>query len=253
MTTYQKKIKKIAEMLCGPGPNFALTGAGISTESGIPDFRSPGTGLWEKMDPTKTATTAVLQKDPRVFYKGNFDRFFRYSNAEPNSAHYGLAALEGRGYLRGVITQNIDGLHQKAGTKSIWEVHGHLRTCSCQKCAEVFAFEYLTDQYASGVNPPVCGKCEGVLRPDVVLFGDPMSDDFSDALVALEGCRLLIVAGTSLTVFPVANLPAMAKKLVIINRDPTPWDSSAEVVLRDSLGKVFSDIINELDGKGVKS
>ncbi len=246
MSSYRDKIAKVAALLRGRGPNFALTGAGVSTESGIPDFRTPGMGRWRRVDPIKTATINALRENPAAFYKNNFDLFSMCSEAEPNSAHYGLAELEKNDYLHGVITQNIDGLHQRAGTETIWEVHGHLRTCSCQECETTFSFDFLTGQYNSGVNPPLCQKCEGVLRPDVVLFGDAMSVDFQHALMALEECQLLIAAGTSLTVFPVAGLPARAKRLVIINKGSTPWDDRADVVLRESLGKVLTDIVDEL-------
>lgn len=246
MSSYRGKIAKVAALLRERGPNFALTGAGVSTESGIPDFRTPGMGRWRRVDPIKTATITALRKDPAAFYKNNFDLFSMCSEAEPNSAHYGLAELEKNDYLHGVITQNIDGLHQRAGNETVWEVHGHLRTCSCQECETTFNFDFLTGQYKSGVNPPVCQKCEGVLRPDVVLFGDSMSIDFQHALMALEECQLLIAAGTSLTVFPVAGLPARAKRLVIINKGSTPWDDKADVVLRESLGKALTDIVDEL-------
>jgi len=245
---YREKVRRVAELLRLPGPNFALTGAGVSTESGIPDFRSPGSGLWEKRDPIKTASVDALRRDPETFYKNNYGLFTKCAGAKPNAAHYGIARLEELGYLVGVITQNIDGLHQMAGSRKVWEVHGHLRTCHCQQCRESYPFSELSSQFLEGVNPPRCKKCGGILRPDVVLFGDPMSEDYYKAVKALSGCQLLLVAGSSLQVYPVAYLPEYARRLVIINRDPTPWDEAAEVVINESVGKVFNDLLAELEG-----
>jgi len=245
--TYWDKVHKVAELLRLPGPNFALTGAGVSTESGIPDFRSAGTGLWENRDPINTASVAALRRDPADFYKNNFFLFTKCNGAQPNAAHLGIARLEKLGYLVGVITQNVDGLHQKAGSRRVWEVHGHLRSCHCLSCKESYPFSELSGQFSGGINPPICKKCGGVLRPDVVLFGDPMSEDYYNSVMALTGCQLMLVAGSSLQVHPVAALPEYARRLVIINRDPTSWDEVAEVVINESVGKVFNDLLTELE------
>ncbi|HOV78928.1 MAG TPA: NAD-dependent deacylase [Bacillota bacterium] len=250
--TYEEKIDSLAGLLCMSKRTFALTGAGISTESGIPDFRSPGTGLWTKFDPVKVATVSALRRDPAAFYRINLDRWTRYSEAKPNAAHYALARLEGEGLLEGVITQNIDGLHRQAGSKNVWEVHGHLRTCRCMECQKSYPFDFLTNQFNSGINPPRCRECRGVLRLDVVLFEDPMGEDFFQAIRVLTGCQLLIVVGSSLQVYPVASLPEKAGRLAIINQGPTPWDDRADVVINDRAGKVFTDIISALGKKGVR-
>ncbi|MCL5289836.1 MAG: NAD-dependent deacylase [Firmicutes bacterium] len=242
---YSGKIKTLAKLIQGSSRTFALTGAGISTESGIPDFRSPGTGLWQKTDPMKVATVTVLRRDPAAFYKANLERWSVFTEAEPNAAHYALAALEREGLLEGVISQNIDGLHVKAGSERVWEVHGHLRTCHCMKCNGRQPFSNLLEQFKSGINPPLC-ICGGVLRPDVVLFEDPMGEDFFHASQALNGCQLLVVVGSSLRVYPVAHLPERAARLVIVNRDATPWDDRAALVINDSAGKVFTDLMTEL-------
>lgn len=245
---YSGKIEAFARLLRDSSQTFALTGAGVSTESGIPDFRSPGTGLWQKIDPMKVATVTALRRDPAAFYQANLERWSVFANAEPNAAHHALAGLEREGLLVGVVTQNIDGLHVKAGSTRVWEVHGHLRTCHCMKCKGRRPFSYLMEQFAAGINPPEC-VCGGVLRPDVVLFEDPMGDDFFHASQALFGCQLLVVVGSSLQVYPVAHLPERARQLVIINRDPTPWDDRAALVLNDSAGKVFTDLMAKLDLK----
>ncbi|MDK2887808.1 MAG: NAD-dependent deacetylase [Thermoanaerobacter sp.] len=244
--TYEEKIRTLAELLRRNNRNFALTGAGVSTESGIPDFRSPGTGLWTKYDPIKTASLSALKRDPAAFYKINLSRWSAFSGVEPNDAHRAIARLEELGYLVGVITQNIDGLHQRAGSKRVWEIHGHLRTCHCMNCEQSYPFSYLVEQFERGHNPPVCDSCRGVLRPDVVLFEDRMSEDFFKAIKALSGCQLLLVVGSSLQVYPAAGLPQFARRVVIINREPTPLDEQAELVIHDSAGRVFRDLMAEL-------
>lgn len=244
---YQKRIAAVVEMLKRSSKTLALTGAGISTESGIPDFRSPGTGLWEKFDPIAVSSLSALKRDPARFYSFNLQRWTAYADAVPNAAHLALAKLEQMGLLLGVITQNIDSLHKKAGTVKLWEVHGHLRTCRCLDCnCRDLPIAELTDRYHRGENPPRCPVCRGVLRPDVVLFEDQMNEQFFHATQVLSGCQLLIVIGSSLTVYPVAGLPELARRLVIINNTVTPWDDRAEVVLRESAGQVFTDLMNQL-------
>lgn len=244
---YEEKILSLADLLKRSTRTFALTGAGISTESGIPDFRSPGTGLWTKFDPMKVATVSALRRDPAAFYERNLDRWGWFSSAKPNAAHHALARLEREGRLVGVITQNIDGLHRTAGSEKVWEVHGHLRTCHCLDCKKSHPFEFLVNQFNSGTNPPRCKNCGGVLRPDVVLFEDPMGEDFFRATQALSGCQLLVVVGSSLQVYPVASLPDRARQLVIINKDPTPWDDRAALVINEKAGQVFTDTLSALE------
>jgi NAD-dependent deacetylase len=243
MKSYEEKISTLAGLIRSSTPCFVLSGAGISTESGIPDFRSPGTGLWTKIDPVKAASLSAFLRSPAAFYDTNLGRWRNMAAIEPNDGHRAVAALEREGLIVGVITQNVDSLHTKAGSRRVWEVHGHLRTCHCITCKESCSMEDLISRYDRGENPPRCAKCGGVLRPDVVLFEDPMSDDYYRAEKALTGCQLLIVAGSSLTVYPVAGLPQLSRRLAIINRDPTPWDDRAEVVINESLGKVFRDLL----------
>ena len=243
---YQEKISKIVELLKASGRTLALTGAGVSTESGIPDYRTPGTGLWTIMNPTKVANVTALRQDPADFYNSNLERWTIYSDSQPNATHHALAQLEKDKLIQGVITQNIDGLHIKAGSKTVFEVHGHLRTCRCFNCENRYPFSVLQEQYKSGVNPPLCDACGGVLRPDIVLFEDSMGEDYLKASKAILGCQLLIVAGSSLQVYPVASLPDFARKLVIINIQETPYDSQAEVVLHEKCGQVFTDIMAAL-------
>ena len=243
---YHEQIVNLAKLLKENNYNFVLTGAGISTESGIPDFRSPGTGLWTKIDPVKAATLSALRREPKNFYEINLPRWVTFTEAKPNEAHAALAHLEKLGYIEGVVTQNVDGLHRKAGSEKVWEVHGHFRTCHCMKCAVSYPFDLLVNKFNCNQNPPLCDACGGVLRPDVVLFEDQMSEDFFQASQALSGCQLMIVAGSSLQVYPVANLPRLARRLVIINRENTPWDTQAELILPYSTGQVFRDLMTEL-------
>lgn len=244
---YSEKIKYLAGLIKNSPHTLALTGAGISTESGIPDFRSPGTGLWTKYDPIKVATVSALKRDPATFYKINLDRWTRYTGVEPNTAHYALARLEREGLLNGVITQNIDGLHRKAGTKQLWEVHGHLRTCRCMDCEQSYPLDFLVNQFNAGTNPPLCQKCGGVLRLDVVLFEDSLGEDFTGAIHAMNKCRLLIVVGSSLQVYPVAELPERARQLAIINKESTPWDDRADIVINEMAGSVLTDVLAALE------
>ncbi|MCF8010355.1 MAG: NAD-dependent deacylase [Clostridiales bacterium] len=243
---YAEKISRFANILKKSTRTFFITGAGISTESGIPDYRSPGSGVWEKVDPVKASSLSSLRKDPAEFYSINLERWIAYENCEPNIAHEVIANLEKLGYIMGTITQNIDSLHKKAGSERVWEVHGHLRTCRCMKCENRYDFFVLSDQVKNGNNPPLCSNCGGILRPDVVLFEDRLNEDFFKASQVLSGCQLLIVAGSSLTVYPVAGLPELSRSLVIINKTPTPWDDQAEIVINKASGQVFSDLMEEL-------
>ncbi|MCL2337938.1 MAG: NAD-dependent deacylase [Firmicutes bacterium] len=243
---YQEQIKTLARMIKESTKTLALTGAGISTESGIPDFRTPGTGLWEKIDPIKAASLSALRRDPAAFYQTNLERWTVFQNASPNQAHLALAQLEKQHLLLGVITQNVDGLHVKAGSAKVWEVHGHLRTVRCMDCRASYPFTHLTEKFKSGENPPRCLQCSGILRPDIVLFEDQMNEDFFQATQVISGCQLMLVVGTSLTVYPVAGLPEVAKQFIIINRTPTPLDSSAALVINESAGRVFTDLMAEL-------
>lgn len=243
----KSSLRRAAELIKVSRCTLALTGAGISTESGIPDFRSPGTGLWNKMDPFKVASASAFLKDPAAFYRSFAELWHGYRQAEPNDAHRALARLEQEGMLSGVITQNIDGLHIKAGSRTVWEVHGNLRTCRCLSCGRSFSFEFLWERYRGGENPPRCGECRGVLRPNVVLFGDPLGEEFYAAARAMERCQLLITVGTSLTVYPVASLPQRAEKLIVVNREPTPYDGRADVVIRGSASQALAGIMAALE------
>lgn len=245
---YMDQIEKLAELINEHKRVYALTGAGVSTDSGIPDFRSPGTGLWEKIDPIAVSSVEVLNSNPRLFYEAGFSRFSKISLAEPNQGHYSLAKLEEKGYLKGLVTQNIDGLHVKAGSKNVWEVHGHLRTGYCLGCKKKYPFEELVQQVELKRIPPLCHNCFSMLRPEVVLFGDPMPNFFFELQHKIQyECDFMLVIGSSLVVYPVADLPRMAKKMAIINQQPTDYDQKAEVVIRDNSSKVLKDLLGKLE------
>ncbi len=246
---YEDKIGKLVELIKEHDRFYVLTGAGVSTDSGVPDFRSPGTGLWEKVDPIATSSVDTLYNNPRLFYEAGFTRFAKIASARPNNGHYVLARLEELGYLKGLITQNVDGLHVKAGSKNVWEVHGHLRSGYCLGCKKKYPFEELVHQVELKRIPPVCHNCYGTLRPDVVLFGDPMPDFFFELQYTIqEDCEFMLVVGSSLVVYPVADLPRLAGKLAIINLQPTDYDSRSELVIRDNTSKVLCDLLDRVEG-----
>ncbi|HHY48122.1 MAG TPA: NAD-dependent deacylase [Firmicutes bacterium] len=239
--------RRAAELIRASHYCVALTGAGISTESGIPDFRSPGTGLWSKVDPMELLSATAFTLRPERFYEfiqGLVDTFAR---AEPNAAHIALARLERMGYLKAVITQNIDGLHQKAGSMRVFEIHGNARSCTCVGCGRHFSMEEALQAVSNREVPPRCTSCGSPLKPDIVLFEDPMPEDFINAQQAVLESDLLIVIGSSLEVAPACYLPSMAKRLVIINLQPTPYDWRADVVIRDRAGAVMQAILGFVD------
>ncbi|MEW6173573.1 MAG: NAD-dependent deacylase [Bacillota bacterium] len=239
----REKILKAADLLRGASRAYAFTGAGVSTESGIPDFRSPGTGLWSNPETLSLATGDAFNRDPVRFYDVFLPQWIGYREAQPNPAHRALAELEALGRLSGVITQNIDGLHHKAGSKAVWEVHGHLRHVVCSSCRTPASFAVAEEALQKGVLPPRCA-CGGVLRPDVVLFGEAMAPDFSRAYTVLgRGCDLILVVGSSLTVYPAASLVELAGQLIIVNREPTPYDGRAAVTLRGNAGEILPELL----------
>ncbi len=251
---YAEKIEHLSELIKENKRFYVLTGAGISTASGVPDFRSPGTGLWEKIDPIATSSVDVLYDNPRLFYEAAFSRFAKISSAEPNQGHYMLARLEEMGYLKGLITQNIDGLHVRAGSKNVWEVHGHLRSGYCLGCKKKYPFEELVQQVELKRIPPICHNCHSMLRPEVVLFGDPMPSYFFELNLRVQtDCEFMLVVGSSLVVYPVADLPRLAGKMAIINNQQTDYDGKSEVVIREDISQVLEDLVEALENKPGKA
>ena len=222
--------ERLAELIRESGPAVVLTGAGISVPSGIPDFRTPMTGLWANVDPMEVAHISVWRRDPERFWSFYGQRFAILDGKQPNGAHHAVAELERRGLVSAVITQNIDGLHAAAGSDPI-EVHGSIRTSSCLACGASYS---LADTRARG-EVPRC-DCGDVLKPDVVLFGEMLPEQAILRATALAaGAGLMIAIGSSLEVWPVAELPADTLrgggKLALVTMGPTPYDREAAVKL----------------------
>lgn len=261
-------VAKLADMIreAGPGRTLALTGAGISTPSGIPDFRSPVTGRWANVDPMTVAHADVLREDPERFWAFYRERLDIADGVEPNQAHLTLADMERGGWLSGVITQNIDGLHQKAGSERVVEMHGSIRTLSCRRCEQGVPRERAIEELFGSDGIPRCPDpiCEAagepapraVLRPDVVLFGENLpTDAITDAYELIDDCALLICIGSSLVVNPVAGIPDLVRelggKIALINATKTPLDDPdvipPEIRLWGDLAIVASELSRELD------
>jgi len=214
----------------------ALTGAGISTPSGIPDFRSADSGLWEEVDPMAVASIHAFRQQPQAFYDWIYPLAQQILQAQPNAAHQALAQMETRGPLKSVITQNIDLLHARAGSSTIYEVHGHLRQATCLACRELFNGESILHEFLDTGVAPCCPSCGGALKPNVILFGELLPVDvLNQAQQQAQRCDLMIVAGSSLEVLPAGNLPVMAKqsgaRLIFVNLSETHLDYLADVVI----------------------
>ncbi|HEY6731701.1 MAG TPA: NAD-dependent protein deacylase, partial [Solirubrobacterales bacterium] len=218
-----------------PRRAVALTGAGVSVPSGIPDFRTPETGLWANVDPMEVAHIDVFRGDPERFWSYYRPRFQSLGDKEPNRAHEVLAELERRGLIEGVITQNIDRLHRAAGSENVIEVHGSIETSSCTVCATAFGLDEV-DALFDGRGVAVCSGCGGAVKPDVVLFGEMLPIEAIERATELaEGAELMICVGSSLAVHPVAGLPQLTLEcggqLAIVTKGETPYDGDAELKL----------------------
>lgn len=219
-------------------------GAGVSTESNIPDFRSE-TGLYKAKQVYGHSPETMLSHD---FYENNTELFFRYykenllyPDAEPNDAHKALAELERQGKLKAVVTQNIDGLHQKAGSKKVYELHGSVNRNYCERCRKFYDLDYIMDESHCKNGVPYC-ECGGVIKPDVVLYGEMLDETCIEGAVnAIMNADTLIIGGTSLAVYPAAGFISYfrGKNLVLINKEKTPLDSRADLAIHDSIGKVM--------------
>ncbi len=235
--------ERLARLIRERQPCVALTGAGISTDSGIPDFRSPG-GIWDRYDPMEYATIEAFHRDPAKVWEFYATRLDVLREAEPNAAHLALAELERRGLLEAVITQNIDRLHELAGSQEVVEVHGSIRTSLCLACGATATFDEVV-QLLADAPAPLCPRCGAILKPGVVMFGELLPPaEIDRAFELARGARLLLVVGSSLEVYPVAGLPletlAEGGELAIVNREPTMLDTRATVVLSGSAAEVLA-------------
>jgi NAD-dependent protein deacetylase/lipoamidase len=238
-------VQQLAALVREAGSVVALTGAGISVPSGIPDFRSPGTGLWENVDPMEVAHIDAWRADPQRFWQFYGNRFQTLEGKEPNAAHRALVELERRGRLDAVITQNIDMLHRKAGTRELVEVHGTIEHSSCLRCDARYPLADVRARLAADPDGVPRCDCGHPLKPDVVLFGEWLSADALDRAYELAGAAdVLLCVGSSLEVHPVSQLPGVTRsnggRVAVITQGPTPWDGRAAV-------KLEGDVVAELE------
>jgi NAD-dependent deacetylase len=238
------EVTRLAELVHSAGSVVALTGAGISVPSGIPDFRSPGTGIWEKVNPMEVAHIDAFRGDPQRFWSFYGDRFTTLREKQPNAAHAALVELERRGMLDAVITQNIDQLHARAGTQELVEVHGSIASSSCLACGARYELEETRARLAADAGGVPRCDCEEPLKPDVVLFGELLPEAaIARAQELAAGADLLLCVGSSLEVYPVAGLPsvtlASGGQVAIVTQSTTPFDDVAEV-------RLGGDVVDEL-------
>jgi NAD-dependent deacetylase len=251
-----KKINQVAQMITAAKKVVVFTGAGISTESGIPDFRGPG-GLWTKYDPDDFTidkffgSAATRKKMWERLREGGL-----MEDANPNPAHLAIVELEKMGKLSSLVTQNIDNLHQKAGSNpaKIYELHGNMQMLICLDCSKRYPIAIVKERYAASEDVPACEHCGGILKPDVIFFGEALPQKvLAQASQEASECDLMIVIGSSLVVYPAAYIPVYAKesgaKLVIINIGPTEQDHNADVLINAPAGETMTKIINRVKEK----
>lgn len=242
-----QQIELAAAMVTAAQNVVAITGAGISTPSGIPDFRSPYSGVWDDADPLKVASIFAFRQSPELFYNWIRPYSHLFLEAVPNQAHYALAALEGIHKLKAIITQNIDDLHFKAGSKTVHELHGHLREATCLRCCQTQDATTIFEKFVQDGQLPR-HHCGGVMKPNVILFGEQLPvRELIEAQMALKGADLVLIVGSSLEVAPASDLPALAlengARLVIINYQPTYLDRKADLVIHANIADVLPRIV----------
>ena len=250
----EQKIAKGAELIQDAREILVFTGAGMSTESGIPDFRSVG-GIWDRYDPSDFYFQNFIssEKSREKYWEMSTEYYLVMKKAVPNNAHLAVKSLEDIGKLLAVVTQNIDRLHHRAGNSpdKVIEIHGTAFLVSCLRCNKVYDRDEIEERIKAGVKLPYCDDCSGILKPATVSFGQDMPED--KMLAAMEysrKCDLCIVLGSSLVVYPAASIPEHAlyngSRLMIINRDETPLDHKADLVIHDSLASTLDSIISRL-------
>jgi NAD-dependent deacetylase len=244
-------VERLAELLGRSRRAVALTGAGVSVPSGIPDFRTPETGLWAKVDPMEVAHISVFEREPERFWSYYRPRFQALGDKEPNRAHEALAELERRGLIEGVITQNIDRLHRAAGSENVIEVHGSIETSSCMECGTSFGLDGVDDLFDErGVA--ICSACGGPVKPDVVLFGEMLPVEAIERATELaEEVDVILCVGSSLAVHPVAGLPQLTLSrggsVAIVTKGETPYDRDAELKLEGEVDEELAALVAALD------
>ena len=246
------KIRAAADLLRNASYAVALTGAGISTPSGIPDFRSPNGGLWETANASEVASLRGFKSHPQAFYDWIRPLAQTILKAQPNVAHLALGRLERLGRLKTVITQNIDMLHTRAGSRHVIEIHGSLRHTTCINCFKVYDSLPFIQPFLETGAVPRCPACGGVLKPNVILFGEQLpAQELIAAQQAAARCDVMIVAGSSLEVAPACDLPIKAQQhgavVVLINLEKTPVDSAAQIVIHDDVAAALPQIVEVLE------
>jgi len=241
--------ERLAALIRERQPCVVLTGAGVSTESGIPDFRSP-TGLWAQFDPLEFGSIDAFRRDPIKVWSFYRPRISMLTDAQPNPAHIALAELEQHGLVQAVVTQNIDLLHERAGSREVVEVHGSIRTATCPGCGARYELEQVLALLAEA-DAPACPACGEIVKPDVVFFGELLPPEAIDRAYKLaRAAALMLVVGSALEVHPIAGLPeetlAAGGKLAIINRGPTPYDRRANLRIDGSAGEVLPAVVAAL-------
>ena len=244
----QTAIDLAARLLAEARHGVALTGAGVSAESGIPTFRGEG-GLWTKYDPVKVSSIDSFLADPASYWRVSKERGAVALAAKPNPGHVALAVLQSAGHLAAIVTQNTDGLHQRSGASRVVELHGSGRRVQCLECGNVESRQDVQDRLDTEM-PPRCRACGGaILKPTVVLFGEPMPGEaVKEAYTLAEKAEVMLVVGTSLVVYPAAEIPLVAvragARMIVINAEPTPFDALAEVVIHGRSGEVLPEIVS---------
>lgn len=241
------QIAYAARLVVSARNGVVITGAGISTPSGIPDFRSRDSGLWEKHNPMEVASLSAFRHHPERFFAWVRPLLANILAAEPNPAHYAIAEMQKAGHFSAIVTQNIDGLHQKAGSSNVLEVHGSLETATCTMCYRTYRSEQFIPKFLETGEIPRCPHCGGILKPNVVLFGEALPwEVWQKAQEAVLAADLVLVAGSSLEVMPVARLPVEAAMrgapVIIVNKTPTYMDVRADVVLRGDVAEILPRI-----------
>jgi NAD-dependent deacetylase len=245
VTAVSTRAQQVADLMTASERAVVLTGAGVSVPSCIPDFRTPGTGLWENVDPMEVAHIDAWRRDPDRFWSFYGQRFASLVDRQPNDAHRAIAELERRGLVRAVVTQNIDRLHRLAGTERLIEVHGSIDRSVCMQCGGKVSIDRVVELLGANDGAPLCESCLLPLKPDVVLFGELLPERaLAEAQALALDADLMLCVGSSLEVYPVAGLPAMTHgaggRLVLITQGPTPYDADAQV-------KLDGDVVEELN------
>jgi len=252
VSTRSEITRKAAEILSQARHALVFTGAGVSTPSGIPDFRGEKNGLWKKNDPMRVASRTSFYQTPGVFYDWFRPLFMTSWKAQPNKAHIAIAKLETAGLVKAILTQNIDGLHQKAGARKVLELHGSALHFSCPNCRLQVKADKVYALFKTGLELPLCQKCRSVIKPEVVLFEEPLPEEvWQEAECEARQADVLLVVGSSLEVFPASTIPQSALahgcKLIINNFSPTPLDVYASCLVRQDAASFFPELLAEIN------